>query len=123
MMILIRNQHNAPYHAMLLSLLFPWYDGGADVHPSCSATHSHAQPDTKGSHMNQDAQAPDTPIMNIIGEKITLGPVRHELLPLYLRWYNDFEVNRTRIFTWRPFTHEAAQALYHRISQEEGIAS
>jgi len=73
--------------------------------------------------MDPDQQSSAAPITNIIGEKIALGPVCHDLLPLYLRWYNDFEVNRTRIFTWRPITNEAAQALYQRISQEEGIGN
>ena len=71
--------------------------------------------------MDPDQQSPVAPLANITGEKITLGPVRHDLLPVYLRWNNDFEVNRTRLFTWRPITHEVAQAWYQRTSQEEGI--
>lgn len=35
------------------------------------------------------------PIINITGEKVALGPMRRELLPLYQRWTNDFEVTRT----------------------------
>jgi len=73
--------------------------------------------------MDQAQPAPVAPIINITGEKTLLGPVQHDLLPLYLRWNNDFEVNRTRIFTWRPITHEATQAWYQRVSQEEGIGS
>ncbi|RIK46513.1 MAG: N-acetyltransferase [Chloroflexi bacterium] len=30
------------------------------------------------------------PMLNILGEKVALGPLRPELLALYLRWRNDF---------------------------------
>lgn len=33
-----------------------------------------------------------SPIINLAGEKVALGPLRHDLLPLYHRWRNDFEV-------------------------------
>ena len=32
----------------------------------------------------------DAPILNITGEKVALGPARRDLLPLYLKWMNDF---------------------------------
>ena len=31
------------------------------------------------------------PIVNIVGEKVALGPLRRDLLPLYHKWSNDFE--------------------------------
>jgi RimJ/RimL family protein N-acetyltransferase len=37
----------------------------------------------------------EQPIVNIVGERVALGPLRRELVPLYLRWRNDFEVQRT----------------------------
>ncbi|HEY7033548.1 MAG TPA: GNAT family protein [Thermomicrobiales bacterium] len=40
-------------------------------------------------------QASERPILNIVGECIALGPLRRELIPLYTRWQNDFEVQRT----------------------------
>ncbi len=36
----------------------------------------------------------DEPILNIVGEKVALGPVRRDLATLYQRWMNDFEVTR-----------------------------
>lgn len=39
----------------------------------------------------------DTPIINLRGEKIALGPLSRELLPLFVKWMNDFDV--TRILT------------------------
>lgn len=37
---------------------------------------------------------PEPPILNIVGEKVALGPRRKDLLPLYQKWINDFEVKR-----------------------------
>src|SRR3990172_12949575 len=37
----------------------------------------------------------DQPIVNIVGERVALGPLRRELIPLYQRWRNDFYVQRT----------------------------
>lgn len=34
-------------------------------------------------------------ILNIVGERVALGPLRRELIPLYQRWRNDFQVQRT----------------------------
>ncbi len=34
-------------------------------------------------------------IMNIHGERVGLGPLRRDLIPLYLRWANDFGYTRT----------------------------
>src|SRR5437763_995089 len=58
--------------------------------------------------------ASDPPIINITGEKIALGPIRRDLVPLYLRWINDFEVTRTMGIGWRPMTQEAEEAWYER---------
>jgi RimJ/RimL family protein N-acetyltransferase len=35
------------------------------------------------------------PTVNILGERVALGPLRRELLPQYGRWFNDFHVSRT----------------------------
>lgn len=39
--------------------------------------------------------ADEAPILNIVGEGVALGPLRRELLPVYVRWRNDFFVQRT----------------------------
>ena len=54
-------------------------------------------------------ETPPSPILNIIGEKVALGPRRRDLLPLYLRWINDFEVTRTLEVSFRPMTMEAEE--------------
>lgn len=62
----------------------------------------------------------DSPIINITGEKVALGPHRRELLPLYERWVNDFEVVRTLAIGLHPMTHEAEEAWYHGASTRRG---
>lgn len=56
------------------------------------------------------------PILNILGEQVALGPMRRDLVPLYQRWMNDFEVTRTLAFGWRPQTAEGELAWYEATS-------
>ncbi len=37
----------------------------------------------------------EPPVINLTGQKVALGPLRKDLVPLYHRWLNDFEVIRT----------------------------
>lgn len=48
----------------------------------------------------------EQPILNIVGERVALGPLRRELIPLYTRWRNDFEAQRTFGDPPRPVTIE-----------------
>lgn len=54
------------------------------------------------------------PVVNIVGERIALGPLRHDLIPLYLRWRNDFFVNRTTGDLPKPVTIEDREAWYEQ---------
>jgi RimJ/RimL family protein N-acetyltransferase len=47
------------------------------------------------------------PIYSIVGERVALGPVRRELLPLYTRWINDFGTLRTLFVPPMPMSDEA----------------
>ncbi len=60
----------------------------------------------------------EQPILSIVGEKVALGPLRRDLLPLYLRWFNDFEYLRTTGQV-RPMTREALEAEFERASKAE----
>lgn len=62
----------------------------------------------------RETPAPDnTPIINITGERVALGPLRHDLLPLYQAWVNDFEVMRTLgAIPMGPITAESEEAWY-----------
>jgi diamine N-acetyltransferase len=62
--------------------------------------------------MDTAPQHSEQPIINITGEKVALGPLRRDLLPLYQRWFNDFEVTRSAGSPLRPLTWEAEAAWY-----------
>jgi diamine N-acetyltransferase len=40
-------------------------------------------------------QTADQPILNIVGDKVALGPFSREVLPQQYQWRNDFEFRRT----------------------------
>jgi RimJ/RimL family protein N-acetyltransferase len=52
-----------------------------------------------------------TPIVNITGQLVALGPLRDDLLPLYTRWRNDFLVQRTKDDPPLPVTEEAYRGI------------
>ncbi len=63
--------------------------------------------------MDSKDQAANQPILNIVGQKVALGPRRHDLLPFYERWINDFEVSGTLAAVgWRPHTAEDEERWY-----------
>lgn len=57
----------------------------------------------------------DDPVVNIVGEKVALGPMRHDLVKRYRHWMNDGETNRGYDVI-RPVTDEAVERWYERIS-------
>ena len=52
------------------------------------------------------------PVINILGERVALGPRTREQLPLYARWRNDFTVARTFGGAPRAHTLDALTATY-----------
>jgi RimJ/RimL family protein N-acetyltransferase len=66
--------------------------------------------------MRRVNEADDRPILNLIGEKVALGPLRRDLLPLYERWINDFNVLRNLGGEPRPMTADAEAAWFERAS-------
>lgn len=67
----------------------------------------------------EQGQSSEKPVLNIAGDGVALGPHRRELLPLYMRWVNDFEVTRTLAMGFRPVTLEWEQAWYDRLASRE----
>ncbi len=51
-------------------------------------------------------------VINLWGQKVALGPLRRDLVPLYQRWLNDFEVVRTLNLGIRPRPMETEEAWY-----------
>ena len=60
------------------------------------------------------------PIINFAGEKVALGPLRQELVPLYNRWNNDFAINYTTR-SMRPVTLEEETEAFERFSKEKSM--
>lgn len=58
-------------------------------------------------------EAAEPPLVNIVGERVALGPLRRELLPEYQRWINDFGTARTLgAMPPGPVTADAETAWY-----------
>jgi RimJ/RimL family protein N-acetyltransferase len=68
----------------------------------------------------QPTSAPDTalPILNIVGEKVALGPQARSLAPLLARWCNDFEVTLYSGDDLRPTAVELYEAEHEKHSKE-----
>jgi RimJ/RimL family protein N-acetyltransferase len=65
----------------------------------------------------------ERPIVNIEGELVALGPLRRELIPLWTRWFNDFQVTGNLAVMARPMTFEQEEAWYERSAAGEGDVS
>jgi diamine N-acetyltransferase len=56
----------------------------------------------------------ERPIVNIVGERVALGPLRRDLLETYQRWFNDFGTDRTQGDLPGPRTLERVERFYER---------
>jgi RimJ/RimL family protein N-acetyltransferase len=65
----------------------------------------------------QPAATPAPRILNIVGDAVALGPFDQDLLPLYLKWINDFEVTRYFLNRLGPRTREQRAAWYQQASR------
>jgi RimJ/RimL family protein N-acetyltransferase len=59
----------------------------------------------------------ETPIVNIVGELVALGPARREFLPLYQRWVNDFQTMRNLGIPPVPMSAEVEEAWYDSLGK------
>ena len=59
----------------------------------------------------------EEPIWNIEGDKVALGPLRKEHVPLYTKWMNDFEVARTLGHALAPVMLEAEEKWYEETAK------
>ncbi len=60
----------------------------------------------------------ERPIINIAGERVALGPLRRDLVPLYQRWVNDFAIAHN-FGQVRPLTEDQERAWYDRQAAAE----
>jgi diamine N-acetyltransferase len=54
------------------------------------------------------------PLVNILGDRIALGPLRRDLVPVYCRWMNDFTTLRTLGVLPVPTLLEEEEKWYER---------
>jgi RimJ/RimL family protein N-acetyltransferase len=66
---------------------------------------------------------PGRPIINIIGDRIALGPPGPELLALVHRWSNDFEVRTLQGADPHPVSFEASKEKFDRSLRDETKAT
>ena len=57
------------------------------------------------------------PVVNVVGDRVALGPLRRDLLETYQRWFNDFNTLRTTGAVPLPLTME------NQIAQFDGLAT
>ena len=62
------------------------------------------------------------PVLNIIGEKVALGPIHRDLVSLYHLWVKDFAVLRTLNIP-RPSTLEEIQDVYEAEVAQERVCN
>jgi RimJ/RimL family protein N-acetyltransferase len=70
---------------------------------------------------NQSGERETQPIINIAGETVALGPRRRDLIPLYHKWANDFEVMRTWAPGFPSVTYDAQEARYEDDNKNHGL--
>ncbi len=73
---------------------------------------------------SEDGGATDAPIINIVGDRVALGPHRRDLIATYQRWINDFTALRTlEAAPPGPMTLEAEERWYERITSASSDVS
>lgn len=60
------------------------------------------------------------PVITLVGERVALGPIRHDLIPLYQRWMNHLET--TRFLRMGIYSIENEEDWYRRVADGERIA-
>lgn len=69
-------------------------------------------------HTETTAQSNEKPIINIVGEKVALGPFHRGILPLLSKWANDFEVSFMSGDPLRPVPQEVTDGRYESSHKE-----
>ncbi len=61
----------------------------------------------------------EQPVLNVVGERVALGPLREDLLPAYGRWINDFATIRMLGLPPVPVTAEKERDWHEDRSKAE----
>ena len=62
------------------------------------------------------------PVLNVVGERVALGPLRRDLLPVYERWINDLDAARNLGLPPGPVTAEKERDWYEGQAKAEDVA-
>lgn len=68
-----------------------------------------------------DLPETEQPVVNVAGERVALGPLRRDLLPVYQRWFNDFETLRTLDRLLKPVTMDQVARWFERRASNDRI--
>lgn len=66
---------------------------------------------------NSGEQSAKEPIVNIVGDKVALGPLHDDLLPLFVEWDNDFATADLQGGDMRPRSRHAVAAFWEPLIQ------
>ncbi len=69
---------------------------------------------------SETSRSKEEPILNIVGEKVALGPLRKDLAPLYQRWMNELASARS-VGSHRPVTFEQEEDWYASAIKSETL--
>lgn len=61
------------------------------------------------------------PLLNIVGERVALGPMRRELQPLFARWFNDLATTRALGDIVPPWSAERLRAWFEAEDATPGL--
>ncbi len=70
-------------------------------------------------NLESKPQIDEKPIINIVGEKVALGPIHRGVLPLLTKWENDFAVGFLAGDTLQPTPQEAMEKHNESLFQGE----
>lgn len=62
----------------------------------------------------------EKPVLNILGEKVALGPAQKSMISSFVRWENDFAVALMSGDPLRPVSQESVEERFERHRKEEG---
>lgn len=68
---------------------------------------------------SEDQKGTDRPVILLDGDRVSLGPLRRDLVPLYHRWITDFATLRTLDQPLIPLTLEQEQRWYEQTAASE----
>lgn len=63
-------------------------------------------------HARHELEQREQPPLNVVGERTALGPLSRELIPLYQRWFNSFDLLRTLDRQLKPVSRDQVEGWF-----------